>query len=195
MISLVKNFLEGGGSVCPFAPACPKIYCEDSGDLCVALEGLASNGALVVVSTDEAFPALRRVAPDRTEFEETTLWANSVFMALYFCCLRLRFPEAPTMNIVHFIQQEVASVLASDQVRPVLNLKEGGPLITFCMAPMYPRSHPRYAPTPIVVVNRLYDANAVGEQPKVRKVMEREHGHVYDAHELVVPLPRRDRGA
>jgi hypothetical protein len=56
------------------------------------------------------------------------------------------------------------------------------------MAPVYPATHPRFSPRPIIVLTYLSDVEGIAI-PVVREAMAREHGHLYDAKELVLPLP------
>jgi hypothetical protein len=53
-------------------------------------------------------------------------------------------------------------------------------------------THPRYAPHTILVVTLGDDvaaAQGTGAVAKIREAMAKAHGHVYDANELVLPLP------
>jgi hypothetical protein len=65
---------------------------------------------------------------------------------------------------------------------------KGKPVLPVCMAPVYPMTHPRFSPMPIIILTFLEDFDGV-EIPAVREVMKREHGCVYDVQELVLPLP------
>ena len=64
--------------------------------------------------------------------------------------------------------------------------------MTICMAPIYPTAHPRYAPHTILVVTWSDDVGAAqdtGVVAKIREAMAKAHGAVYDANELMLPLP------
>jgi hypothetical protein len=62
------------------------------------------------------------------------------------------------------------------------------PVLPVSMAPIYSVPHPRFSPMAILVLTFLEDIDGV-EIPAVRDVMRREHGYLYDAQELVLPLP------
>ena len=79
----------------------------------------------------------------------------------------------------------------ADPRRPVLSC-DGAPLYTICMSPVYPVTHPRYAPRAVVVATWQADVAAGSVEPafsRIRAAMKREHGSVYDADELMLPLP------
>ena len=69
--------------------------------------------------------------------------------------------------------------------------------MTICMAPVYPVAHPRHAPHTVLVVTWSDDVNAAltsGAVPKIRAAMNAAQGHVYDANELMLPLPMQSAG-
>lgn len=187
-IDIIKRYLESEGSVCPYSARCQTLYLKDTQDARPALDVLPVNGALVIVGTEEWFTLIKGLNPSQTEFMEVKLWAYSIFLCLYGNALQVTRPDITHAQVRTIIKDDVVPLIGNNTLRPMIVLKDH-PLITFCMAPVYPRSHPRYAPTPIVAVNRLTDVKATGQLPKVREVMKVQHGHVYDACELVLPLP------
>ena len=64
----------------------------------------------------------------------------------------------------------------------------GRALITICMAPVYPTLHPRYAPAAVLILVHVEDVDGI-EFPAVRSAMRAQHGYLYDANELMLPLP------
>lgn len=67
------------------------------------------------------------------------------------------------------------------------------PLFAICISHLYPTMHPRYAPVTALVITRQVDVAAMQHHParaKIHQAMFREHGFVYDADELMLPLPK-----
>lgn len=189
----IEAFLGGGGSVCPFAARSRRHYAtvgeplrfyrpiiRAAAQLFAHTKGKNPPGALLVVGKQD---------PDG--FEATKVWAREVFMEMMACFgLIAGASEAA-------LEQSLADARAillddADPRRPVLGC-DGAPLYTICMAPVYPTTHPRYAPRAAIVATWQADVALAAAEPafsRIREAMKREHGHVYDADELMLPLPR-----
>lgn len=188
----IEAFLQYGGSVCPFASGTRRHYAtvseplrlyrpviRASAELFSRTKGKRPPGALLVVSMRE---------PER--FEATRYWAREVFMELMRCFGSMA--GAPENELERSLTDALAVLLDdADPRRPVLAC-DGAPLYTICMAPVYPVTHPRYAPRAVVVSTWQADVAAGSVEPafsRIRAAMKREHGSVYDADELMLPLP------
>jgi len=185
----VKKYLQAGKSVCPFAKACPLELAAVS----VANPRADRAGILRSVT---AFAAARGnaivlLAKADKGFTSTAAWAAESFLELAICCARVSEPTVPVVEIEHYVERVVRSTLRSSEIRPHLALHAKA-LMTICMAPVYPSTHPRYAPHTILVVTWVEDvdkASGTGAVPKIREAMTKAHGCVYDANELMLPLP------
>lgn len=190
-----EAFIRGGGSVCPFAARSQRLYAtigdrppREARPLLLGAAygfprtmGKLPPGALIVVGAVEGF-------------EPTKTWAREVFLELMICLVIVggSNPEFEAKLVDH-VDREVRPVLFddADPKRPVLACN-GLPLFAVCMAPVYPKNHPRYAPQPAVVVTWKADVQLASTDPalsRIRAAMKREHGSVYDADELMLPLP------
>jgi hypothetical protein len=193
----MDEFIRNGGSVCPYARGSDRIYATvgrnprtDRASILPALHrfsatrGQSPNGALLILG------------PDFKGFDATRDWARDVFLELM-----VGFGLVDGLDeraVVTYIEQNVRPMLLdeSEPRRPVLGCREA-PLFSICMAPVYPKTHPRYAPRPVVVVTWHEDVGAVqGREPaasQIRQAMLREHGSAYDADELMLPWPNDGR--
>jgi hypothetical protein len=190
---VVDEFIRRGGSVCPHARGSARIYaavgqepCKDRASIWPAVcsfaatKGKTPNGALLVSG------------PDLEGFAATRTWAREVFLELMVDFGLLDGLDA--RMIAAHVEEHIRPMLLddSDPRRPVLGCR-GAPLFSICMAPLYPKTHPRYAPRPVVVVTWHEDVGAAaGQEPaasRIRQAMIREHGCVYDADELMLPWP------
>jgi hypothetical protein len=191
----VDEFIRQGGSVCPHARGSARVYGavgkeprKDRAALLPVLrrfadtKGRAPSGALLVLG------------PDLDGFEATRTWAREVFLELMAGFGLLEgFEER---ELATYIEQQIRPMLLdeSNPRRPVLGCRQA-PLFAICMAPLYPRTHPRYAPQPVVVLTWHEDVGAVQTQEpaasRIRQAMIREHGWAYDADELMLPWPAR----
>lgn len=183
----VEDYLREGGSVCPFAAHSRRVYVDDADgpdamrkavERFAATQSAPIRGALLVVGSPDTF-------------EGTKTWAREVFLELAYHFIM----HAGATSVVAWdhVQTNLRPALSDDAnpMRPVLACDEQ-PLFCICMAPVYPPTHPRYAPEPVVVVTWQVDIFAAFTQPtvdRVRAAMKREHGSVYDADELMLPLP------
>src|SRR6185436_5480544 len=122
----------------------------------------------------------------------TATWAAETFLELMICCLQIDHPTLPIAEVEQHVEQVIRPALCSSVIRPHLTL-HGAALMTICMSPLYPTTHPRYAPHTILVTTWSADVSAAGSILKVREAMVKEHGTVYDANELVLPLPSTTR--
>ena len=190
----LKSYLQAGKSVCPFAKACS-----------LELTSVSANprtdraGILRCVTTFAASRgnAIILVAKADKGFAATATWAAEAFLELMICCTQVSQPTVAIAEIEHYVESTVRPTLSSDEIRPHLAL-HGKALMTICMAPVYPAEHPRYAPHAILVVTWNADVDealGAGSIPKIREAMAKAHGHVYDANELVLPLPTKQRSA
>ena len=133
------------------------------------------------------------------DFAATAAWSAETFLELMICCVQISQPDVPIVEIEQHVETNVRPTLSSQDIRPYLSL-HGEALMTICMAPSYPAAHPRHAPHTILVATWAEDVGAVQGTPviaKIRDAMVKAHGYVYDANELVLPLPRnavRERG-
>jgi len=185
----IQEFLSRGKSVCPFAQTSTLHFAESGSALVRAVKEFAE--------TLGATPAHALVVGESKDtsswgFVETKAWAIERFMNLFTVCslisgvdLREALEHA-RCKILPMFDDECPT-------RPILGLNNQ-PLFTICMAPVYPETHPRYAPRPIVVVTWGEDVANVQALPKVlaaiRDKMRAWHGSLYDADELMVPLPK-----
>jgi len=184
----IKHYLRAGKSACPFARACPLQLVTvsttpraDRADIFQRIATFAAergNALVLLATTDEDFTA-------------TTVWARETFLELMICCSQISHPTVPAPQIEDHVERTVRPILSSHEIRPYLAL-HAKTLMTICMAPIYPAAHPRYAPHTILVVTWSDDvaaSQATGATSKIREAMARAHGHVYDANELMLPLP------
>lgn len=182
-IRAVREHFERHRSVCPFAASAPVSYAKDSDSLLPLLEGLALGSAAVVVA--EQSP---------TTFETVREWARQTFVVAMSAATHVSFPELEE-QAGEAVIAELEAVLRDDSAptRPMIGLRERA-LVTICMAPVYPLSHPRFAPEAALVLVHFEDVDGI-DLPRVRQAMLAEHGSLYDALELMLPLPPTSREA
>lgn len=191
----VEAFLKEGGSVCPFAVRSQRYYATIDDRAPREARPIILGAAFPFARTmGKSLPGALLVVGAVDGFEPTKTWAREVFLELMIC-LVLVGGSNPTFEaeLVDHVDHEVRPILFDDAnpKRPVLNCK-GLPLFAICMAPIYPRTHPRYAPQAVVVVTWQADVALASTGPvlsRIRAAMKREHGSVYDADELMLPLP------
>lgn len=181
-ISVIRSYLESGRSVCPFAKKCQIHYVLDTGDMKSILTKFDRKEAIIVVCSR---PSLL------VDFTHTRTWARHAFLKAIRQSARVTYSDVSDKEIAAEIATTILPILQDDddRRRPNIALKEK-PVITICMAPVYPVTHPRYAPVPILVLTWFDDLTEAGTIPKVRQAMTQEHGYVYDALELMLPLPK-----
>ena len=185
----VRSYLQAGKSVCPFAKAAPLEMVTASmtprADRAAILQGATAfaaargNAIVLLANADKGFAA-------------TAAWSAEAFLELMICCVQVSQPTVPIVEIEQHVETNVRPTLNSQDIRPYLAL-HGKALMTICMAPSYPAAHPRHAPHTILVATWADDVGAVQGTPaiaKIREAMVKAHGFVYDANELVLPLPR-----
>jgi hypothetical protein len=125
-------------------------------------------------------------------FVATKAWAIDAFLALHVATSVAS--GAPVLVAERYAEHEIRPMFLDEKIptRPMLGLM-GEPLYAVCMAPVYPETHPRYAPHPIVVVTWVRDIAEVHALPKVlaaiRERMRAGHGSLYEADELMLPWP------
>ena len=189
----IRSYLHAGKSVCPFAKAAPLELAtvsmnprsDRAGILrsATAFSAARGNAIVLLANADKGFLA-------------TAAWSTEAFLELMICCVQVSQPEIPIAEIEHHVESNVRPTLSSEEIRPYLSL-HGKALMTICMAPVYPAAHPRYAPHTMLVSTWSDDvaaAQGAATVSKIREAMAKAHGHVYDANEMVLPLPRRSHG-
>lgn len=193
-MSTTEEFLAGGGSVCPFARNSRRIYARIGAEPAKA-RGKLFDAAAEFRKTKGATPnaALLVVGPGWAPFDVTKIWAREVFLELMMA-FGLGDGGDPRRMRVH-IQRTVRPMLYNDAHprRPMLGCADE-PLFSICVSPLYPKGHPRYAPETAVVVTWQSDVARAQSEPvteRIREVMHQEHGFVYDADDLMLPLPTR----
>lgn len=191
----IRDFLSVGKSICPFAQTSHLHFVESPCEPQTLLRtvnvfsntlGSTPAHALVVATASPAFPSW--------SFNDTHAWAIERFLELFVACAVSS--GAAIVDVMRHAEKEIRPMFEdSCPTRPILGLK-GQPLFSICMAPVYPETHPRYAPRPIAVVTWGEDVASVQALPKVltaiREKMTVGHGSVYDADELMVPWPTRE---
>lgn len=199
-ILAVEDFLRQGGSVCPFARRSRRIYAT-VGDQPTLDRSAILRAVPLFAATQNASPngAMLVLGPSNKDFDQTRTWALEVFLEL-MTCFTITAPGTGAFTgpryeaeLTAAINRAIRPALFDDAspIRPVLACR-GAPLFAICLAPVYPRTHPRYAPAPVVVVTWQADVGAVHDDPTtahIRAAMKREHGSVYDADAIVLPLP------
>jgi len=187
----IRGYLQAGQSVCPFAKACPFEMTTVSANARADRAGLLRSVTTFAAARGNAIVLLAKADKG---FAATATWAAEVFLELMICCAQISQPTTPIAEIEHYVESSIRPILSSPEIRPHLAL-HGKALMTICMAPLYPATHPRYAPHTILVVTWSADvAAALGAEgiPKIREAMAKAHGHVYDANELMLPLPTKE---
>ena len=178
-IHLVDRYLRAGESVCPYARKAKIHY---------ALDNEALGPTLMAIERSEACVVIASEAPDG--FPDVKTWAQDTVLSMFVVLASLSNPTWSRQHARDHVRTHTEPVLRNDAhpCRLYLPVK-GKPVLPVCMAPVYPVTHPRFSPMAIIVLTLLEDIDGV-EIPAVREVMRREHGYVYDAQELVLPLPR-----
>jgi hypothetical protein len=184
----IKSYLQAGKSVCPFAKTCTLELATVGANAradratifrCVTAFAAARGNAIVLVAkVDKGFAT-------------TTTWAQGAFLELMVCCTQISQPTIPVAEIEDHVERVIRPTLSSHEIRPHLSLHAKA-MMTICMAPIYPTAHPRYAPHTILVVTWNDDVGAAqdtGAVAKIRAAMAKAHGSIYDANELMLPLP------
>lgn len=180
MISVTKKYLEDGNNVCPFSSSKDTKYISDSEDFRSTLKSFQDNQAIVIETSSR----------DLGSFKALKKWARSTFLKVLAHATSVTSPELSDINIWRFIDSNIAPILNDDNSPVHVGVAlYNKPIIAICMSPLYPAHHPRYAPNTIIVLVWLSDIENIGALQKVRKVMLKEHGSIYDAIELVLPLP------
>lgn len=177
-IPTLTEFLRGGGSVCPFAKHTTIHYVADGNarDLRIAMHRLVRRESLAVVANR-----------DTGDFAETKEWAIRRFASVHDTALSMTYASVlERLTVMAQVTSELRD--PRNQTRRYIALRNR-PLITICMAPVYPIGHPRYAPVTCIISTWMDDIRDAGIPVSIRKAMVREHGSLYDANELVLELP------
>lgn len=201
--SAVETWLRSGASVCPFARTCVAEYVEASAPA-GADRRLLVRAAREFSRSLGASPshALITLGPYSVDHESTYAWAIEAFLGLNVGFAMVS--GVPRAEAELFLMRNTRPLLLAEAdptaLRPHLRYRDQ-PLFTFCMAPCYPRPHPRFAPFPILVTTWALDVAEAQKSTalvtRIRERMKAEHGFVYDADALVLPLPEapaRSRG-
>ncbi len=191
--TVIRSYLQAGKSVCPFAKAAPLELATVS-----ALDPRVDRASILRAVTTFAAArgnALVLVANADKGFGTTEAWATAAFLELMICCAQVSQPSVSIVEIERYMDSTVRPVLNSTEIRPYAGLHEQA-LMTICMGPVYAAEHPRYAPHTILVATWTADvaaAQSTPAVPKIREAMAKAHGDVYDANELMLPLPTKRR--
>lgn len=128
-------------------------------------------------------------------FESAKNWAQRLLLELFVDFAIVSYPEDVVEEIERVVDTDLKPVLLddNDRRRPELALNQKH-LVSITLAPCYPVTNPRYAPHTALVVTWMKDIMR-GQKSSVamtdiRGAMEREYGYVYDANELMLPLPK-----
>jgi hypothetical protein len=181
----IARYFQEGSNVCPFAKTCPLELAAVSANPRADRAALLRTVAAFAAARGNAIVLVARVDKG---FAATATWAAETFLELMLCCLQIDHPTLPIVEAEQHVEQVIRPALSSSVIRPHLTL-HGAALMTICMSPLYPTTHPRHAPQTILVTTWSADVSAAGSISKVREAMAREHGTVYDANELMLPLP------
>lgn len=175
-----QKYLEDGNNVCPFSRSSTTKYIIDSDDFRPTLLEFKDNQAIVIETSSK----------DLMEFGSVKKWARSTFLKVMAHATSVSDPSISDINIWRFIDSNIAPILNDDNSPVHVGVAlYNKPIIAICMSPLYPVHHPRYAPNTIIVLVWLSDIENIGALQKVREAMLKEHGSIYDAIELVLPLP------
>jgi hypothetical protein len=191
-IGRINNWLKNGGSICPWARSAPLTFLIPGAtdlQVCDLHEFAAQQvaGALVMVALDDTI--------NDHDYLEVVCWARKAFLEILRSCTLASIPDIEERELKHAVQG-VGKLLADPHatMRPYLALKERA-LYTICMAPMYPEGHPRWAPHAMLIATYVDDVAQAKRRSDagvraVRDQMTAATGAVYDANELVLPLPK-----
>jgi hypothetical protein len=182
-IDAVDRHLRAGGSVCPYARKATIHYAMDNEALGPTLLAMETTEAGVVVAS--ASPA---------SFGDVKRWAQDTVLSMFVAVTSLMHPNLSRRQVKEYVATSIEPVLRNDDDPRRLYLPvKGKPVLPVCLAPVYPVTHPRFSPAAIIVLTHLEDVDGV-EIPAIREAMKREHGSVYDAQELMLPLPASVEG-
>jgi hypothetical protein len=177
-IDILDGYLRAGKSVCPHARKATIHYAMDNEALGPMLAAIKPSEAGVVIASREL-----------AGFADTKRWAQNTALSLFVATTSSAHPTLSLRQVKEFVRAQAEPVLRNDRDPRRLYLPvKGKPVLPVCLAPIYPAKHPRFSPVPIVVLTFLEDVDGV-EIPSIRDAMQREHGAVYDAQELVLSLP------
>lgn len=180
-IKTIDDYLRAGKSICPYAKKAEIHYAVDNEPLWPMMRAIKRYEAGVVI-------CLRRVSMD---FWTTKIWAQDTILTMFVATAQHGNPQWSHRQAREHVYAHIGPVLRNDNDprRPALAV-DGKPMVPICMAPVYPTTHPRFSPIPIIVVTWYEDLHGV-VIPAVRDAMAKEHGSVYDALEIMLPLPKK----
>jgi hypothetical protein len=177
-IDILNGYLRAGKSVCPHARKATIHYAMDNEALGPMIAAIKPSEAGVVIASR-----------DPAGFADTKRWAQDAVLSLFVATTSLAHSTLSRRQVKGLVRAQAEPVLRNDNdPRRLYVPVKGKPVLPVCLAPIYPAKHPRFSPVPIVVLTFLEDVDGV-EIPSIRDAMQREHGVVYDAQELVLPLP------
>jgi hypothetical protein len=177
-IEAMDRYLRAGKSVCPHARRATIHYAMDNEALGPMLAAIKPSEAGVVIASREL-----------AGFEGTKRWAQDTILSLFVATTSSAHPTLSLRQARELVRAQAEPALRNDDDPRRLYLPvKGEPVLPVCMAPVYPATHPRFSPAAIIVLTFLDDVEGV-EIPALREAMKREHGFVYDAKELMLPLP------
>jgi uncharacterized Zn-finger protein len=178
-IEKLKTYLEAGQSVCPYAKKAELHYAMANEALGQLLTGFKRYEAAVVIADKEP-----------GDFWATKRWAQDTLIKMFVTMAGIGNPEWSHRQCREHVYTHIAPTLRDDNNPRMVSLAvRNKAVITICMGPVYPMSHPRYLPLSALILTWYDDLHEVALSG-VRDIMKREHGHVYDALELMLPLPR-----
>lgn len=195
-IKAVTGFFRSGECVCPFTQYAELHFAMASST--PRFQRIDLRRALIQFSETMGMNPAHSVIVVRqdgdSDFDQTRQWARAVYLELNTVCALISHPLVSVEQVETQIEREVKPVLFDDSNprRPSIILSEQ-PTITICLAPCYPRSHPRWAPVTLLSMAWHIDialAQTQGVVKKIREKMLNEHGILYDADELMLPLPK-----
>jgi hypothetical protein len=199
-VRTINSYLRSAACVCPFARICKTHYVVTSDVPSFEYAGIRQTMQAFAVAgegpPDHAIVVVR--AKDQGGFADTKQWAVNTFAVFVKASVLLTDPGFDQARLARHIDREVLTTITdeSHRIRPHITLFHQ-PLITICLSPFYEKKHPRHAPHDILVITRHSDVRRAQKSKslvtEIRRTMKREHGFVYDANDIVLPLPRRTR--
>lgn len=189
-IKIVEDFLRSGRVVCPFAKSNRHLIVEvDRAPIRSQREIRRTCQRYAHTRGKKPPRALVLVGPDLgTGFDATKEWAHASYLEL---ATALRIVSGAESSAARLYGERMLASLLDDASRTREFLSCGpSPIHCFCMAPVYPPPHPRFARAPMVVVQWVADVDGVPvtERLAIRKAAQAGAGRAYDADAYLLPL-------
>ncbi len=180
-MTTVQKYLEDGDNIFPFSDGSSTQYIKDLEDFRPALRLFGANQAIVIENSSKA---------GIESFESLKKWARSTLLKVLAHATSVSDPSLSDYNIWQFIDNNIAPILNNDNSPVHVGVSLWNrPIIALCMSPIYPIHHSRYAPNTILVLVWLNDIEETVALHKIRDAMLRDNSSIYDAIELILPLP------